>query len=269
MKKRKLLETYVKERFGTDLSGFLKDKVEKELLYDKEIGEILNVEQGYIGKLRSAFGIKRGNGFSRRFERKYGPGAEETFRTMIENPDVSLSDLGRFFGFSREYARQAYEKIYGYAYTEAYKKKLIARAQGRLDTPKIDQRLGLVMQVKERMQSLGLFPNVRTRGRHHMLQTNGYHIAVKCTLKPLSYSGKKYFYIANATGVCADYDFLIALCRSQEDSIHYIIPRHAMPTCGVSLYPEASPDKSKYAQFREAWHLLGHKGTSDNRLSVN
>jgi len=169
MKKKKQMETYVKERFGTDLHEFLKDKVENELLYDREIGKILNVEPDYVVKLRSAFGIKRTNGFSRRFERKYGPGAEETFRTMIKNLDVSLSDLARFFGFSREYARQVYEKIYGFPYTEAFKKKQLTRRKNRLTISKTPKRLELLMKVKVKMESLGLASHIGNIGGQYFL----------------------------------------------------------------------------------------------------
>lgn len=269
MNKKEHLESYVKEHFGTDLCGFLKDKVEKELLYDSEIANILNVRTCYIGRLRYAFGIRRTNGFLRRFERRYGLGAEEIFRTMIADDDVSLSALGNHFGFSREYARQVYEKIHGASYTQDHRRKQLARAKRRLDTPKRGKRLDMVMQVKERIQSFGLSPHVRSKGGHHILLTNGYQIALKYSENPLTYGAKKRFYISNAKGQYADYDFLIALCKSREDSIHYIIPRDAMPRSGVSLFPESGPDKSKYAQFKEAWHLIVHKETRDNRLSIN
>jgi hypothetical protein len=32
-----------------------------------------------------------------------------------------------------------------------------------------------------------------------------------------------------------------------------------MPKYGVYLLPEASPGESKYARFKEAWHLLKHE----------
>ena len=116
------MEDYVKRRFGTDLYEFIKNKVEEESLYDYEVATLLNVNSIHIGRLRSDYGLKRKNGFSRRFERTYGPGAVETFRTMVENPDISLSDLARHFGFSRQNASLAYKKLYGCLYTEADKK---------------------------------------------------------------------------------------------------------------------------------------------------
>jgi hypothetical protein len=123
------LEAYVEDNFGMDLHEFIKHKVEVKSLYDYEIANILNVEAAFIGRLRNNFGIKRADVFSRRFERTYGLGAVETFKKMIENPDNSLSDVGRHFGFSRQNARHVYKKIYYRPYTEAYKRKRLERRQ--------------------------------------------------------------------------------------------------------------------------------------------
>ena len=117
------LEIYVKGRFGTDLCEFFKQKVEIESLYDYEIADILTVKRTFVGQLRKEYKVRRSNGFSRRFERAYGIDAVETFKKMIEDPNNSLSVVGNHFGFSREYARQAYNKIYGRPYTNAYKRK--------------------------------------------------------------------------------------------------------------------------------------------------
>jgi methylphosphotriester-DNA--protein-cysteine methyltransferase len=85
------------------------------------------VKDSRITRLRNAYGIKRATGFSRRFDRRHGKCAVEEFKKMIENPTSTLDDIGRHYGFSREYARQVYKKIYGYAYTEAYKRKRLIR----------------------------------------------------------------------------------------------------------------------------------------------
>ena len=120
------LEDYVRRKFDMDLYEFMKGKVEKESLYDYEIAGILSVKAAQVWKLRSSLGIKRTNGFSRRFELTYGPGAVETFKTMIENRDVSLSDLAGYFGFTRQNASLVYKKLYGCLYTDTYKKKRLA-----------------------------------------------------------------------------------------------------------------------------------------------
>lgn len=129
MTKRKRLESYVQARFGMDLYEFIKQKAQVDEYYDYEIASLLEVKDSMITKLRNSYGIKRATGFSRRFDRRYGKGAVERFKKMIENPTSTLDDLGRHFGFSKEYARQVYEKIYGCAYTETYKRKRLIRRQ--------------------------------------------------------------------------------------------------------------------------------------------
>lgn len=125
--KKSDLDAYARGPLGSNLFDFLKEKVEEEGLYDYEIARILGVGRGRIGQLRRDFGINRKNGFSRRFERKYGRDAVARFKNLVEDPKNSLADAGNYFGFSREYARQVYEKICGCPYTEAYKRKQAER----------------------------------------------------------------------------------------------------------------------------------------------
>jgi hypothetical protein len=127
--KRVDLNVYTRERFGLSLYDFLRQKTEKEALYDYEIARILGVSRGRIGHLRRSLGINRKNAFAGRFERRYGKGAVTQFTNLIENPENSLADTGNHFGFSREYARQVYREIQGCPYTMAYRKRREKRAR--------------------------------------------------------------------------------------------------------------------------------------------
>ena len=146
------LETYVKDQFNMELYEFIKHKVEVENLYDYELATILNVDRPFIGKLRKTFGMKKSAKFPRQFERTYGPGAVERLKKIIENPDKSLASVARHFGFSREYARQVYKKVYGYPYTEAFKSKLQLRKRKMLANRKNSKHLDLLIKVKESKQ---------------------------------------------------------------------------------------------------------------------
>jgi hypothetical protein len=123
------LADYVEDHFGMEVYEFIKYKVEVESLHDYEIARIMNVKPADIGRLRRNFGIKRANGFPRRFERTYGVGAIETFKRMVEAPGNSLSDVARHFGFSRQNAWQVYKKIYNRPYTEVHQRKLLEKRQ--------------------------------------------------------------------------------------------------------------------------------------------
>jgi excisionase family DNA binding protein len=151
------LESYVEVQFGTDLYGFIKQKAQVEGLYDYEIASLLEVSDSMITKLRNAYGIKRVNGFSRRFDRRYGKGSVEKFKKMVENPESTLAEIGRHFGFSKEYARQVYKRIHGSAYTEAFKKKrLTKKKKGLSERTKRSKQFGDLTEVSKKMKSMGL-----------------------------------------------------------------------------------------------------------------
>ena len=251
----------VKERFNKGLCEFVKHKVEAESLYDYELASILNVDGAFIGKLRKAFGINKTNGFSRRFESTYGKGAVETFKKIIKNPDNALADVASHFGFSREYARQVYKKVYGRPYTETFRKKILTRKHKKLDARMKSGRFVSLMQVMEKMRSLGFIPHMTNKGSAFTFFVNGYKLALRCTSKPIfvGRSRNRYFRISHGVRSNGHCDFFICLCRNNGKSIHYVIPRHAMPRYGVCLPPNVTSQESKYTKFKEAWHLLTHE----------
>ena len=253
------LEQKVRSRFKKGLCGFIRQKAEVESLHDHEIADILDVSKSRICKLRRAYGIKRADGFSRRFERTYGVGAIETFKKMISSPENSLADVGAHFGFSREYARHVYGKIYGRPYTEAYEKKRLLK-QNKRHAEKIrkSKRAGAIMKVGKKMKSMGLPYRVTSQGRSYVVFTNGYRLGFRVSSKPTIIGKKAYFRINNANRDKEKYDFLICLCSKEKEDVHYIIPSEVLPKALVSLLPEATRDQSKYAKFKEAWHLLAH-----------
>jgi len=140
-----------------DLYGFIKQKAQVDGLYDYEIASLLEASDSMITKLRNAYGIKRINGFSRRFDRRYGKGSVEKFKKMVENPDSTLAETGRYFGFTKEYARQVYKRLYGSAYTEAFKRKrLVKKKKGLTGRTKRPKQFGDLTEVSKKMKSMGL-----------------------------------------------------------------------------------------------------------------
>lgn len=246
--------------FVMELYDLLKQMVEVESLHDHEIASILKVSKSLISKLRNAYGIKKADGFHRRFESTYGKWAIEKFKKMIENPDNSLTDVGRHFGFSKEYARYVYKKIYGHAYTEAYKRKRQARKAKRLSEKRQkSKQMKKLIKVRQKLESMGLNYTINKKGRSYTILTNGYTLGVRRSSTPVMIGKKRYFRYNNQTWSNEDYDFIICLCKNGKEDIHFIIPSKAMPKSIISLLPEATPRESKYAQFREAWNLLKNK----------
>ena len=253
------LEMSVKERFNMGLCEFMRHKVQAESLYDYELANILNVDGAFVSRLRKAFGINKSKRFPRRFESTYGKGAVETFKKIIENPDNALVDVASYFGFSREYARQAYKKIYGQPYTKAFRKKTLVRKRKKLDARMKSGSFVSLMKVMEKMRSLGFAPRMTNKGAAFTFFANGYKLALRCTSKSISVGRNRYFRINHGIRSNGHCDFFICLCRNNGENVHYVIPRHAMPKYGVCLSPDAGHQESKYAKFKEAWHLLTHE----------
>lgn len=261
---RSNLDTNVKEQFGVNLSEFMRHKVEVEALYDYEIAAFLRVGTSTIRRLRASFGIEKANGFNRRFERRYGKGAVEEFKNIIEDPDNSLADVGRYFLFSREYARQAYNKIYGHSYSEALKRKRLARKRKKPANGKIkSKRMEALLMVSEKMKSMRLDATIVGNGHSYIVLNNGYKLDFRVSSTPIIIGKRLYFRINISKCTNSDFDFFICLCRNETEDTYFIIPSNEMPESNVLLTPKCSPDQSKYARFLEAWHLLNHKNLKD------
>ncbi len=249
----------VKQRFGMGLQEFIKQKAEVDTLHDHEIARILDVNPSRICKLRRDYKIKRANGFCRRFERTYGVGSVEKFKKLIERPETSLTDVGGHFGFTREYARHVYNKIYGRPYTEAYRRKRLLKQNKRLAEKRSkSKRAGALMKVGEKMKSLGLSYNITFKGNSYTIFTNGYKLGFRISSTPTLINKREYFRMNNTMGASGPIDFIICVCRKGAKDTHFIIPSDTMPKALIALQPRARPDQSKYAQFKEAWHLLAH-----------
>ncbi len=264
------LEYDVQERFGLPLDEFLKQKVEGDTLYDHEIAPLLNVSTSFVRKLRHALGIERANAFSRRFEKTYGEGALERFKRLVEHPNKSLADVARSFSFSREYARQVYNKIYGTPYSEVLKTKRNARMGRRVaDKWKKSKHAATLKEVLAKIQSLGMIGRIANKGREYMIFVNQYKLILRTTSKPVTLHNNDYFRINIKNCVDTDCDFFICICREKEKDTHFVIPSHAMPNSVISLLPDATPDRSKYARFKEAWHLVAARSQGPgNRIAA-
>ena len=245
------------EQAGIDLCESNKSQVEEKILFGFETPSVLEVEHGLDTSLRDTLDTRMANRFSRRFERKYGQGAVEMFKKMAEDPDNSLSDVGRLFGFSKQYAWYVYQKISGGPYSEVLKRKQLIRKQNCFDSWQKSKDVELLMKLKEKIESLGFACHITKGKRRYVFVVNGYKFVFKFTSTSRMIGAKQYFHFGtpNST-IKAGYDFLVTLCISEDESAYYVIPRDAMPKDGVSLQPQAGLHESKYARFKEAWDLL-------------
>jgi len=98
------------------LEQFIRTKIELETLTDAQIARLLHVGTSTASHWRNKFHIKPADKFKRKFQEKYGPDALERFDILIRH-GATLQEIGRSFGFSREYARQVYHKLYHGSYS--------------------------------------------------------------------------------------------------------------------------------------------------------
>ena len=111
------------------IEQFIRTKVERETLTDAQIAGLLHVGTSTASHWRNKFHIKPADKFKRKFQEKYGPEALEGFDMMIRH-GATLQEIASYFGFSREYARQVYNKLYQGSYS-AHQRQ---RVQGRMRT---------------------------------------------------------------------------------------------------------------------------------------
>jgi hypothetical protein len=250
------LEFYMESTYDMELQEVVQQKFEMPPHDDHEIYNIPYAKPWKIKTCQNAFEIKKEKKFSRRFERRYGIGALETFKKIVENPENSLADSGRYFGFTREYARYVYKKVYGCSYAELHRNKQIARARKRsVIRRKKTKKMAYIMKINEKMKSMGM-DSLIIDGPPFMILTKGYKLAVKVSSKPVMLGRKMYHLFRNGRSVNTEVDFVVCLCRNEEEDNHFIIPPKAMPKSGVSILHQVESGQSKYAQYREAWHQL-------------
>ena len=235
----------------------MKQKVEGDGLFDREIADILDVSIPTVRKLRKQYRLKRADPFLRQFEKNYGPGAVRRFKYIIEDSSSSLADVGRHFGFTREYARQLYKKIYGFSYTESYKRKILLR-RSKADSLKcFSSRRMHLKKVKDKITTMGLDPAITTEAKSHVLMTNNnLRVAVLYNSKLRQIRNKKYFFVSVINKQRQDCDFFVLSYLNNGDSGYYIIPNKYMPKEGTMIAISPNNGNGKYTRFKDAWHLL-------------
>ena len=255
------LELFLRKRYGVSLYDFIKQKIEREASYNYEVANALNTKPKYIGRLIRDFGIEdRRSLFARRFESTYGSNAIQKFKSMMDDSEYCLSDVSRYFGFSREYARQVYEKIYGYPYTLALKKRRLEKQhEGILVKIKQyrDSKITKYLEeLRDKLLLLGIIPRISRERGVIRIYLNGYKIAFRYSERPAKTWNKKYFRISYREGFGSDCDFVICLCKYMNEGTYYVIPNSSMPKTGIAFSVDPMLTGSKYSKFIEAWHLI-------------
>ncbi|MGD8386605.1 MAG: hypothetical protein PVG49_05665 [Desulfobacteraceae bacterium] len=253
------LEERVQNQFGTSLNGFMRKMIEERALFDYQVAEMLHIKPATVGFLRRDLGLKR-DGFKQRFEKRYGPGSVEAFRELSSRPETALKDIARRFGFSRQYAWVIFEKICGKPYSDAFQKKRRLRRQEKQRKVREkhfrSKKLRGFLKIEKELKERGIPARLVRQGKRYVLVTRRSTLNLKYTKTAVTIGNRQYFKFVNVGCRDSDCDFYICRCRDLERSIHYIIPKEAMPASTISLPPQSHSEQSKYGKFLEAWHLL-------------
>jgi hypothetical protein len=217
---------------------------------------------------------------------KYGKEILSDFDNLFNQSDISLIDISKKYGFTREYARQVFEKIFKFHFTVIKKQKIEQRKQ----------KIELVRQLRknpcskvERFKAgdstiykgalvekkvydicnvLGYEIKPYTPGSAIDLVINNYMVDVKsCYSTTLTSKGKAtrqfHFHITNTQREIADF----IICHAVTINKFFIIPIGVFPN-GNSLYIPEKPEsfwvcnganrqsKNHWYQYLEAWYLL-------------
>jgi hypothetical protein len=207
--------------------------------------------------LRKQYGMKRPDSFSKRFETTYGPGTIQRFQDIIEDPSKSLADVGRSFGFTRENARQVYEKIYGFPYTEAHRQKVLDR-RSEADSLKYSSRRFMHLKaVKEKLTAMGLAPTIVFEGNVYLLVTNNnLKVGVLYNEKLRQIGSRQYFAVRPIHKQKQKCDVFILTYFHKGVRGYYIIPHRYIPKDGTMITVSADDTNGKYTRFKDAWDVL-------------
>ena len=252
----KELKKSVSEKYNMELEAFLTQKVETESLFNYEIAELLGISSSEVCSLIKSSGKQRGCVFKRQFKKKYGSNALKQFDKMISDPETTLADVGRHFGFSREYARQAYKTLYGKPYTKAHQKKKsirreISKSKRRNPVPEVPST------IISKLASLGFKPEFSGESSSYIITVNGYRILLRSSSNPVK-KGKQFFFqiSLNRSQNNRDFDFIICLLRDQSGSAFYVIPEAEPVGSSISLPGPKKAKGKKYGKYLDAWHLI-------------
>ena len=255
--KKMQLEAHEETSSNMRVKDFVGHMADVRLHGDGEIADMHNVTIPTDGKIRIREGAKTADSFVRRFEGRYGPDAVNRFRRIIEDASSSLADVGRHFGFTREYARRIYKRIYGFPYTQIHKKKILLRRL-KADSRRFSSaRLIYLRKAKDKLASMGLDPIIQIRSRSHSLVTsNNRRVAVIRVSNVRKIGNKEYLQITKLSEQRQACDFFILCCFNNGVSACYVIPAEVMPRKGALMPVSSNDGNHKYSMFKDAWHLL-------------
>lgn len=227
--------------------------------------------------------IPRTSAFKSALVKKYGPGIIDDFDNVLSCEIKGLIEIAKKYGFTREYARQVFEKIYGFHYTVIKNKKLshkkkqqyIMRLKKKNPTYKVEHykdglcKRGAIAEkrVLDICSALGYIVSPYAEDNSIDMIINNYLVEVKSAWRRCYVGGKNTteLYRFQILDSQRKADFII--CHIEPINKFFIIPKNIYPKGRYIYITEQKSNKwlfgntehiseNKYWQFLERWDLL-------------
>ena len=221
--------------------------------------------------------------FRKRVVEKYGPEIIDDLEAIKTRQYWTLQNVADKHGFSREYARQLFNKLFGKSTTPFIKQKALAREKdiallGCPNDPRhkaadyvpgrIKRGANIELIVFNKCLELGYDVNVSCNKTIDLI-VNNFNVDVKSSNKTSRVANKKsralkhcseYFHFGCRPHQYAKCDFFV--CYAIPIDTFWILPQKAMGQYGVYIrandqrYRSFIPESIDYDYFENAWHLL-------------
>lgn len=207
-------------------------------------------------------------------KKKYGRGIQTDLYQIRDNPSYTLAWLAGRHGFTREYARQIFNKYFQYPYTkiknkQSNKKKLrrIMRSE-KNQNPKEKIKhykkgesgayKGMLIELLalKTCQSLGFKYTTKNTTRIVDLNINGFFCEVKSAHSAYEINkgyDHRFFHCIISPKQMEKADFVFFYIAPADT--FYVIPINNVPKGGCIYIPEADVPH-RYCDFKESWGLL-------------
>jgi hypothetical protein len=128
---------------------------------------------------------------------------------------------------------------------------------------KMARRWQAALAIQEKLEAMGLDTAIVRKRDGLQILVDAYRLALRLSSSHFKVGKKEYcrFSLSNSQ-FKRRCDFFVCVFQTGKEVTHYIIPRRFMPKSGFSVAVEATEKESKYAFFREAWHLVRPKPDS-------
>jgi len=177
---------------------------------------------------------------------KYGKEVVNDFKMIVNDYNLTLTEIGKRYDFSKEWARQLFKIVNGYSYSQVLKSKAFAkkvdcviRKIDPVERAKKSKANYMVsaqseLAVYEICKSMGFDIIPKRDGKIYSFIINGYNVAVKVSSQSKCYTDRmkaEYYRFNLSKSQLIEIDYMI--CHVVPDDDFYIIPTSMLAKSGT------------------------------------